>query len=435
MEDKVEYLQTLEAVRERCNMVLEMGEQGGLRNFTLDMSKLPDAAEMILQLIERDYGVVDDDDSVKRTLKIIPPHGRWRHFGDENVKKLIEELKGIWDGDMQQVTKSVLDLFVVAVLLDAGAGDSWEFHDDGKIFTRSEGLAVATFCMFRAGHFSSSSERRLQVDSKALKNLTKENIMAGFQANDDSNPLLGIQGRLELLKRLGNVLEQQGSFFPKDSNGYSRPGALLDYLLQNRSTLHSVNIDVLWKLVIHGFGGVWPEARSKLNGIALGDVWRCEILQDHLLPFHKLSQWLTYSLMEPITKLMEINFENVEKMTGLAEYRNGGLFVDLGIITLKDDVRNVGIEMAQRVADKEDFLVPLFPPDSQVIIEWRALTVALIDRLAIIVRDRLHTDCHDFPLAKLLEAGTWKAGRVIAKRLRPTTGGPPIAIISDGTLF
>jgi hypothetical protein len=38
------------------------------------------------------------------------------------------------------------------------------------------------------------------------------------------------------------------------------------------------------------------------------------------------------------------------------------------------------------------------------------------------------------PLARILQGGTWAAGRTIAKRLRPD-GGPPLKIISDGTVF
>ena len=38
-------------------------------------------------------------------------------------------------------------------------------------------------------------------------------------------------------------------------------------------------------------------------------------------------------------------------------------------------------------------------------------------------------------MPKALEGGTWRAGRVLAKKLRPQTGGPPIQIRSDGTVF
>ena len=40
----------------------------------------------------------------------------------------------------------------------------------------------------------------------------------------------------------------------------------------------------------------------------------------------------------------------------------------------------------------------------------------------------------DLPLAKILEGGTWSAGRKIARERR-SDGGPPITLLSDGTLF
>jgi hypothetical protein len=43
-------------------------------------------------------------------------------------------------------------------------------------------------------------------------------------------------------------------------------------------------------------------------------------------------------------------------------------------------------------------------------------------------------DATQLPLVKVLEAGTWFAGRVLAAERRPG-GGPPIAVESDGTVF
>jgi hypothetical protein len=62
------------------------------------------------------------------------------------------------------------------------------------------------------------------------------------------------------------------------------------------------------------------------------------------------------------------------------------------------------------------------------------MTVALLDRLAPQVRALLGVREEDFPLARMLEGGTWAAGRRIAAERRPG-GGPPLTIISDGTVF
>ena len=71
---------------------------------------------------------------------------------------------------------------------------------------------------------------------------------------------------------------------------------------------------------------------------------------------------------------------------------------------------------------------------SPLVVEWRALTVALLDRLAVVIRQRLGQDAESLPLARILEGGTWAAGRKLAFERRPD-GSPPIKVISDGTVF
>jgi len=72
--------------------------------------------------------------------------------------------------------------------------------------------------------------------------------------------------------------------------------------------------------------------------------------------------------------------------------------------------------------------------DSELVVEWRALTVALLDRLAGTIRTKLDMDRQSLPLARILQGGTWTAGRNVAKRSR-ADGGPPLKIVSDGTVF
>ena len=134
------------------------------------------------------------------------------------------------------------------------------------------------------------------------------------------------------------------------------------------------------------------------------------------MPLHKLSQWLTYSLIEPLADA-GVGVTDLDALTGLAEYRNGGLFVDTKV------------------------LVPRHPavvrethrPGDEVVVEWRALTVALLDRLVPLVRQQLRGDGRDLTLASMLEGGTWAAGRMLAEDRRG--GAPPIAVESDGTVM
>jgi hypothetical protein len=135
------------------------------------------------------------------------------------------------------------------------------------------------------------------------------------------------------------------------------------------------------------------------------------------MPLHKLSQWLAFSLIEPLERA-GIAVTDLNGLTGLAEYRNGGLFIDTGVLAFRDDA-----------AARERHSV-----DSPLVVEWRALTVALIDRLAALVRQRLGRDAEALPLPKILQGGTWAAGRAIAQRLR-ADGSAPVRVMSDGTVF
>ena len=174
-------------------------------------------------------------------------------------------------------------------------------------------------------------------------------------------------------------------------------------------------------LLLEALGPIWP-GRIAIGGIDLGDTWRHPAVAvdgptHGLVPFHKLSQWLAFSLIEPLQEA-GIEVTDIDGLTGLAEYRNGGLFIDLGVI-------------APRSAE---LLAAAHHPGDEAIVEWRALTVCLLDRLAPRVRDVLGLTPAQLPLAGVLEGGTWSAGRRIAREKR-ADGGPPIRIISDGSVF
>jgi hypothetical protein len=172
---------------------------------------------------------------------------------------------------------------------------------------------------------------------------------------------------------------------------------------------------VILEVLLQALGPIWP-GRLSLGGVPLGDCWRHPAVEG-FVPLHKLSQWMAYSLIEPL-EAAGVQVVDVDGLTGLAEYRNGGLFVDLGVLVLKDPAD------AARA----------HPVDGPLVVGWRSLTVALLDKLAPMVRERLGVAAEAFPLARVLEGGSWAAGRRIAREKRPD-GGPPIAVISDGTVF
>jgi hypothetical protein len=174
-------------------------------------------------------------------------------------------------------------------------------------------------------------------------------------------------------------------------------------------------------VLLDALGPIWP-GRYALGDVALGDTWRHSKVvvgdaSDGFMPLHKLSQWLAYSLIEPLV-WAGLTVTDLDGLTGLAEYRNGGLMIDIGLLKPRDS-------LALRRPHKAD---------TEFVVEWRGLTVALLDQIADGVRKRLSRTPQTFPLACVLEGGTWSAGRKIAREKRPD-GSPPVAIESDGTVF
>jgi len=382
-------------------------EADRLQHFRIDRGRLEAAADAVVETMTAAYPALD-----------IPYHARWRHFVIDGTDRWLALADRAAAMDAAERARIRFDLVVTSVLLDAGAGDSWRYWDrtTGATLARSEGLALASLDMFAAGAFSSDPQTPLRADADALAGLSEQSLADGFQVGAD-NPLVGVAGRTGLLHALGHALAGRPDLFSRHA---PRVGNLFDMLAKHAENGSLAAKDVL-TAVLDGFGSIWP-GRESLDGVNLGDVWRhpearAGDMTDGLVPFHKLSQWLTYSLFEPLEEA-GIRVTGVDELTGLAEYRNGGLLVDTGVLVPKH----------------ADVTGRAHKPGDSVIVEWRALTVAGLDLVADAVRGKLGLDETALPLAKVLEGGTWQAGRRIAARLRPG-GPPPIRLESDGTVF
>ncbi len=404
MSDGVAYLQTTTAIRERCQNVLAAARAGKSRWFTVNDASLASAALEVANVTRQRYPTLD-----------IPYHSRWRHFepGDVDRKALLDVALG--DASPAERARAHIDLAVVSVLLDAGAGAAWRYVEaaTGQTFTRSEGLGIASFHAFMQGAFSSDSSQPLRADANGLNALNAARLAPLFQVGPD-NPLVGLDGRANLMQSLGAALASQ----PKWFGSGMRPGGLFDALTESGSR-RSIRADEVLRALLQGLGSIWPSG-NKLDGFALGDCWRHPQAGGTgatagWIPIHKLSQWMTYSLLEPF-EWAGVQLNDLDALTGLAEYRNGGLLVDSGVLIPAAALLSQG-----------------YVPSDEPIIEWRALTVALLDELAPLVRTALGASAANLPLACILEGGTWAAGRALATSLRG--GEPPIRIVSDGTVF
>lgn len=407
----IAWLRTTAAIRARCGLLFDAGLRGDLAWFDVDLDRLETVADYVEQVTRAAYPDLD-----------IPYHSRWRHFGaidplpilGRGWRRVAEPGEGNGARESQTVTpltrhasratlspfrgeglelaRRAADLAVVSVLLDAGAGDAWRYRDAaiGETLARSEGLAVASLRMFEAGGFAD------------LEALTATRLADGFQVTA-ANPLIGLEARVALLNRLGAAMRARPELF----GDTPRFGTLIDRLIAP-----AVPLPLVLTTLLDALAPIWPSGLV-VDGVNLGDVAEHPLVG--LVPFHKLTQWLTYSLIEPLEWAGAVVTE-LDGLTGLPEYRNGGLFIDLGVMR------------PRRPPD-----VPL-EPRHPLVVEWRACTVVLLDRLAERLRARFAMDAVRMPLARLLQGGTWTAGRKIARDLRPD-GRPPIAVATDGTTF
>lgn len=412
--DAVRALLTASAVRARAQQMLAAARAGRLAHFTLAEDRLDPLADLVVAVTREAY----PDGAV-------PYHSRWRHFalgeggpGSAQVDRFAH-LYGAFGLTGAERGRARVELAIVSVLLDAGAGTQWRYTLlDGRTLGRSEGLAIASLDLVANGGFSTALREPWRVDAAVLQKIDARLLGQAMQVSPD-NPLVGLEGRAALLQALGRRIAERADLFGTPA----RLGQFFD-VLAGRAAGGRLPAAKILEAVLDAFNPIWP-GRLALAGIPLGDVWRHDAIAAEgdamegtagLMPFHKLSQWLAYSLVEPLEEA-GIAVTDLDGLTGLAEYRNGGLFVDGGVAVPRD------VDLARSHA-----------VDSAVVVEWRALTVALLDELAARMRARLGLDAAALPLAKVLQGGTWTAGRRLAAERRPD-GPPPIKVASDGTVF
>ena len=414
--DAATVLRNPATIRERCAAITRAVGEGRSSNFVLDRSRLGDVAQRVEEVTRAAYPTLQ-----------IPYHSRWRHFEVGGVNRKAELDTLLAGRSVADTAHARIDLTVISVLLDAGAGPQWRYDEaeSGQRFNRSEGLGVASFRAFLRGDFSADPGDPLRVDASVLLKLDVAALARIFQSDSD-NPLVGLEGRAALLRRLGQAVQAQSGA----TGLQARPSALFDVLtgaVAGATPRSEISAAQVLRKLLDTFSPIWLTG-SVLHGVPLGDVWPHRWAggedpmagrhgtTDGWVPFHKLSQWLSYSLLEPF-EWAGIKVTALDSLTGLPEYRNGGLLLDGGIIKPRS----------------ASSLARTWQVSDEFVIEWRALTVSLLDELAPLVRARLGRSAEQMPLACVLEGGTWATGRVLAKELRD--GSPPLTITSDGTVF
>jgi len=399
-------LQNLDTIRKQAGRLLTLAQNEKIEHFYLIEDQMPITASFVSEVIKTNYPNLD-----------IPYHSRWRHFEKANHEVFTKFKAVMMTFPFREQGAILFELAIISVILDAGAGQTWSYHDQSsdQTYTRSEGLALAVFNMYINGAFSEEKENSWRVDGNRLYQFTADDLKSGLQISS-SNPIDGFEGRLSLLKRLGKELIVNNDYFGDER----RLGHLYSFIIQQNHS-QEISVRFLFQTLLQALSPIWPNG-CHYKGVPIGDVWIYPPLKNQepgseYIPFHKLTQWLTYSLLEPL-QWTGYTIKDMEALTALPEYRNGGLFIDMGVLKIRDP--NI-LKIPQT-------------PSSEAIIEWRGLTIALMDKLADLIRIELKMDKEKLPLAKILQGGTWEAGRIIAGKRR-NKGTPPIQILSNGTVF
>jgi hypothetical protein len=398
-------LRSPRTIRERAAQLLTVCLDDKLAHFSADLSRLPEVARLTAEITRQRYPDLR-----------VPAHSRFAHFDAAGVQRTAALERDLSGFSPRERARRLTELVVVSVLLDAGAGSAWSYTEKrtGIRLGRSEGLAVASLDWAASGGLS-AQRHAYRVDAEGLHAVDVQALALAFQVTG-ANPLVGVEGRVHLLRALARALSERADVFGEDG----RIGGLVDRLYE-RSERGAIAASEVLALILDALGGIWP-GRLTLEGVPLGDVWPHAAISgegatQQLLPLHKLSQWLCYSLLHPLA-VAGLSVIELDALTGLAEYRNGGLFLDAGVLVPK---RPAALAETHAVG-------------AELVVEWRGLTVALLDRIAPLVRQELAVAEAQLPLAAVLEGGTWAAGRALAQRLR-ADGGSPLHIVSDGTVF
>lgn len=441
--------------RLRCAAVARAVERGDSGWFTLDRDRLPEAAERVAETLRRSPQAGG-----------IPPHGVWRHFeagGVDRAAELEAKLAGL---PAEERVRSRIDLAVVSALLGASAGPDWRYVEaqgPGRLALTShqasrdellalldqaasgaprpavtvepeapgapapatagaEGLAIASFRAFMAGAFSADPSQPCRVDASVLCTVDTAALRAVFQVGG-SHMLAGLAERAALLARLGQALQAAHT-----QDGLpARPSALIERLCGPGFTTQTLDARALLYGIQRGLAPIWPSGR-RLCGQAADDVWPhrwagmacggggADAVTARWVPLHTPGQWLACSLLEPL-QAAGVQVTHAEVLTGLADAAHGGLMLDCGVIAPRQPA---DLQRTWQVGD-------------EFVIEWRALTLSLLDDLAAAVRERLGMDEAGLPMPALMAGGTVPTATALAAEKRG--GAPAVRVAGDGVVF
>ena len=369
---KIEKKYNIDNTREICLKIYNNILNNNSKYFEINLEKLDQTVDDLLEFILKKYPKMN-----------IGMHSRLNHIPEwyDLVQK--------WKCPLNEKIKRLIDLLFVSVLLDGGSGENWKYISNNIEYRRSEGLGKCVYNMFISGFFSLDEKQPYKVDMNRIKLINLDEFKNEFQISKD-NILIGLENRLENLVNFSKFMINNDNF---NINNNIRPGNIFDKIYNNLE----IDLDKLYE-IIFSFSPI------------INDVHYYKPL-DVYVPFHKILQWLSYSLID-LFKKFNISIRSDNYLTALPEYRNGGFLIDSNIINFKNNnLKNIFHEI-----------------NSDIIIELRASTIVLID----IIKDKINIKKkNNLNISQVLEGGTWRYGRYLANKNNIS----PIKIKSNGIIF
>lgn len=385
---------TAAAIRARAASVLAGSIEGsGEPVFRVDLSRMPVLVDLVLRELRRHGSVA-----------AIPPPTLFRRFEAGGFDRWVAYAESIGFADADEMGRAAGDLLAVTCAVEGSTGGGWSYADgvSGETCRGSAGLAVASFNMMTSGLFSSRALEPFRADARALAAIGADELASGLQVGG-GNPLAGLGPRLDRLRRLGHLSAGAPDLFASRED--PRPGGLWDAILA-RSGDGPVSAPGILDLVVAGFGTLWST-----RGDAVGDVGS---LPDGLVPLHARALVLALSIAEALGWAGR-EVDGIEMLPPAADRILAELMIDSGLLTPREPVTVLAL-------------------DSPAVTLWRALSVALTDRLVTELRRNAGRDGKTMPLPAIVEGGILPAARTFAAKVRPH-GRPAIAVESDGSVF
>ncbi|MBD8892340.1 DUF1688 family protein [Roseibium litorale] len=356
---------------------------------SVDLAKLADAADLAEKTLTERFPDLQ-----------LPPHGCWRSFELDGLDRWAMLASAREFVSAEEMLCCAGDLAILSAVLDVAMPEGWTFEEQltGKRYSGAAGRAIAALTMFAAGSFSAEPEDPLRLDAHALIRLEASEIAGGLQLEPDENSDL-IRDITHQLKRLGEAAGLRPDLFEKD--GSIRPGHVLDRLWADAEDGMVPAADCL-ELLLDGLSPLWQGGAS-LGEVLLGDCWQHSwlVLDEEapgLVPFHLPAVQIAYSFIEPLA-WAGVLVSGLEELPGLADLNHVFFFLETGALRVLPS-QDAGAGSPQAAVD--------------LMIELRAMSLVLLDKLAALLRERLEASVEELPLTCLMAAATVPASRELA---------------------